>query len=122
MVARQPKDFVEEAGEIRRHSPSVESHAQGASIINVETVGKGLLIIIIVMLTLSIIVSIGAMIWASNAAATASIAAERAQQARNEARIASLYATQVYTELNRLGYPVKSPAEFDHELHPENTE
>lgn len=119
MAAKVPRDYAE-ADSISQHS--VHSHAQGASIVQVETVGKGLLIIVIVMLALSLAVSIGAMIWASNAASVAQVAAERAQQARNEARIASLYATQVYTELNRLGYPVKSPAEFDHELHPENTE
>lgn len=59
MVAKQPRDFFEEADEIRRHSPSVESHAQGASIIQVELGASKPLI---VLLWLSAFVSAAAVV------------------------------------------------------------
>lgn len=46
-------------------------------------------------------------------AADAARAAAKAETATARANTAEIYAYQVYTELNRLGYPVRTPAE-DH--------
>lgn len=42
--------------------------------------------------------------------ADAAVAAERADKAERSAALSRLYAVQVYPELNRLGYPVNTPA------------
>lgn len=50
-------------------------------------------------------------------AADAARAAAKAETATARANTAEIYAYQVYTELNRLGYPVRTPAE-DHAPQP----
>lgn len=45
------------------------------------------------------------------AASSAARAQAKAETATARANVSELYAKQVYTELNRLGYPVKTPAE-----------
>ena len=50
-------------------------------------------------------------------ASESSAAATRADIAERRANIAELYAKQVFVELNRLGYPVKTPAE-EHSVAP----
>jgi hypothetical protein len=47
----------------------------------------------------------------------AGFAAAKAETATARANTAEIYAKQIYTELNRLGYPVKTPAE-DHAPQP----
>jgi hypothetical protein len=47
-------------------------------------------------------------------------AVAKAETATARANTAEIYAYQVYTELNRLGYPVRTPAE-DHVPQPPNT-
>jgi len=49
----------------------------------------------------------------SSSAEAAGRAAAKAETATARANTAEIYAKQIYTELNRLGYPVKTPAE-DH--------
>lgn len=53
-------------------------------------------------------------------AADAARATAKAETATARANTAEIYAYQVYTELNRLGYPVKTPAE-NHEPQPPST-
>jgi hypothetical protein len=53
----------------------------------------------------------------ADSAANAARAAAKAETATARANVAEIYAKQIYTELNRLGYPVKTPAE-DHEPQP----
>lgn len=54
-------------------------------------------------------------------AADAARAAAKAETATARANTAEIYAYQVYTELNRLGYPVRTPAE-DHAPQPPNNQ
>lgn len=54
---------------------------------------------------------------ATAAAANAAVASTRADIAERRANISELYAKQVFVELNRLGYPVKTPAE-EHSVAP----
>ena len=54
---------------------------------------------------------------ASNSARDAALAAERANMSERHAAISEIYTKQVYVELNRLGYPVRTPAE-EHEPNP----
>ena len=53
----------------------------------------------------------------TESAVQAAMAAERANIAERRANISELYAKQVFVELNRLGYPVKTPAE-EHSVAP----
>lgn len=55
----------------------------------------------------------------SRIAGDAARAAAKAETATARANTAEIYAYQVYTELNRLGYPVRTPAE-DHAPQPPN--
>jgi hypothetical protein len=54
---------------------------------------------------------------ASASARDAALAAERASMSERHSAISEVYTKQVYVELNRLGYPVRSPAE-EHEPDP----
>ncbi len=54
---------------------------------------------------------------ASQSASDAARSAERAMQAERHSAISEIYTKQVYVELNRLGYPVRTPAE-EHEPNP----
>ena len=47
----------------------------------------------------------------AEAAASAARAQAKAETATSRANVSEIYSKQVYTELNRLGYPVKTPAE-----------
>lgn len=47
----------------------------------------------------------------TQSAVNAAVAAERADKAERAAALSREYATQVYPELNRLGYPVHTPIE-----------
>lgn len=51
--------------------------------------------------------------YVAASARDAGFAAAKAETATARANTAEIYAKQIYTELNRLGYPVKTPAE-DH--------
>lgn len=53
----------------------------------------------------------------ASSAEAAGRAAAKAETATARANVAEIYAKQIYTELNRLGYPVRTPAE-DHEPQP----
>ena len=55
-------------------------------------------------------------------AGNAARAAAKAETATARANTAEIYAYQVYIELNRLGYPIKSPAEHHAPQPPEPTE
>ena len=57
---------------------------------------------------------------ASQAASEAAVANSRADIAERRANISELYSKQVFVELNRLGYPVKTPAE-EHSVAPVET-
>lgn len=54
---------------------------------------------------------------ASSSAVDAARAAERSNTAERRAATSEIYAKQIYVELNRLGYPVRTPAE-EHEPNP----
>lgn len=54
---------------------------------------------------------------ASQSAASAAVAADRADRAERRANISEAQAKQVFVELNRLGYPVKTTIE-DHSVAP----
>ena len=47
----------------------------------------------------------------AEAAASAARAQAKAETATARANVSEIYSKQIYTELNRLGYPVKTPAE-----------
>lgn len=51
---------------------------------------------------------------ASQAAVNAAVAAERADKAERSAAINREYAVQVFPQLNRMGFPVRTPGEVDH--------
>lgn len=51
---------------------------------------------------------------ATNAQVDAARSADRAYQAQQSAALAREYAVQVFPQLNRMGYPVKSPGEPEH--------
>lgn len=51
---------------------------------------------------------------ASQSAVDAALAAERADKAERSAAINREYAVQVFPQLNRMGYPVRTPGEVDH--------
>lgn len=51
---------------------------------------------------------------ATNAAVEAARAAERADKAERSAAINREYAVQVFPQLNRMGFPVRTPGEVDH--------
>jgi hypothetical protein len=51
---------------------------------------------------------------ASQSAVNAALAAERADKAERSAAINREYAVQVFPQLNRMGFPVRTPGEVDH--------
>ena len=67
---------------------SVETHAQGASIVQIETVGKGLMVLVISMLSISLIASIAALVIAVFAESEAYRAYDKAEKSERESRLA----------------------------------
>jgi hypothetical protein len=121
MAAKPPRDFAEEADSISRNS--IHSNAHGASIVQVQYDNKWLLVLCIVAcvfgslgLTFGIL-AIHDTSQIVSIAQDAARAAAKAETATARANVAEIYAYQVYTELNRLGYPVRTPAE-DHAPQP----
>lgn len=125
MAAKPPRDWAEEADYISRGS--VHSRAEGASIVNVETASRWVFVILILGVLGCILgvlgFSFGLMAIRDTSqivaiASDAARAAAKAETATARANVAEIYAYQMYTELNRLGIPVKTPAEMDHAPQP----
>lgn len=90
--------------------------AGGGAVVQIEGTNKHLFVIAIFAVAAALL----ACLLAGYAWVDAARSSERADQAERSAAISRLYSVQVYTELNRLGYPVKTPAELDHQLQPED--
>lgn len=103
------------------HDASIHNAARGAQIV---FGGNPWMVVLALLLgALGFVFGIIALVNSSvivDLAADAARAAAKAETATARANTAEIYAYQVYTELNRLGYPVRTPAE-DHAPQPPNT-
>ena len=120
MDDRAPKDYVDEAGYVRRWSGG--DHQTGTNNNKASIEGGAILALVAIVIAC---IAVG-LVWYTNSqnvalvrdlAAEASAAGVRADIAERRANIAEVYAKQVYVELNRLGYPVQTPAE-EHSVAP----
>lgn len=83
---------------------SVKNAPRGAQVILNSFGDKSLIIFMMFVVGVALIVSILA--WGD-----ASRAAAKAETATARANVSELYAKQLFTEMNRLGYPIRTPAE-----------
>jgi hypothetical protein len=110
-VARPPASG-DEATNIQR-GLGAKQNASGCGA-NANASVDGGLIVSLVALVFSVL-ALG-LVWyfGTSMAVNAALAAERAEQSSVAARMAREYAVQVFPQLNRMGYPVRSPGEPDH--------
>lgn len=122
MDDRPPRDFVEDEaqGYVRRWSRG--GHQAGTNN-NMASIEGGFVVALVALVFACLAVGLA---WYLNARSVETIsrlsgesaaAAARADIAERRANIAEVYAKQVYVELNRLGYPVQTPAE-EHSVAP----
>ena len=97
---------------MRQDSPgSIDARtAPGSSQIILYGADRTLLILVLFIVGVALVVSILA--WGNSSRATA-----KAESATARANVSELYAKQLFTEMNRLGYPIRTPAE-DHDPQP----
>ena len=88
---------------------AVRSHAEGASIVQVETVGKSLMILVIVMLSLAMLAAVAALLIASFAYGTAVRSEQLADRAERESRLAQYELTLIRPALRELGVSTEDP-------------
>ncbi len=113
-----PKDYAEGGDGINGN------HGTAQQVTIRDSAPKWVLILTIVFSTLALALAVlglwmaaSALQDARDAATAAAAAAVRSEIAERRANISELYAKQVFVELNRLGYPVKTPAE-EHSVAP----
>ncbi len=103
---------------MRQDSPENNNAPNGAQIVFGNSPWVGILAL--VLGSLGFLMGVVALLNSSKVADFAFVAGEaksKAESATARANTAEIYSYQVYTELNRLGYPVKTPAE-DHAPQP----
>lgn len=124
----QPDDHLSQLARANGKPPQVDnSHEQHVSV-PVDNRGNGpasgvllnFAVVGLVLGSLGFLMGAFALFNSSKVAEFAFVAGEaksKAETATARANVSEIYAKQVYTELNRLGYPVKTPAE-DHAPQP----
>jgi hypothetical protein len=117
---RRPVDDGGNAIGLRSEDSSVHNAARGAQIV----IGGNpwMVVAALILGALGFTLGLIALVNSSQVAdiaADAARAAAKAETATARANTAEIYSYQVYTELNRLGYPVRTPAE-DHVPQPPN--
>lgn len=127
MAARVPRDYAE-ADSISRDSESVSAHVGGASVLQIDKgLGKGAAVFMwfgLLGLVFGVLgFTFGLMAMRDTAqivsiAQDAARAAAKAETATARANVAEINSYQLYTELARLGIPVKTPADMDHAPQP----
>lgn len=88
---------------------TVETHAQGASIVQIETVGKSLMILVIAILSIALIAAIAALVLAVGANSEADRAYDKADMAERESRLAQYELTLIRPALRELGIGTEDP-------------
>jgi hypothetical protein len=103
---------------MRQDSPETHNAPFGAQI-NFGA-GPWILMFAAILSSLGFLMGLIALVNTSGVGEAMGRAVAKAETATARANTAEIYAYQVYTELNRLGYPVRTPAE-DHVPQPPNT-
>jgi hypothetical protein len=92
------------------HDGSIHNAPHGQQMVFTGVSLNAIVIFVLFLVGVSLILAV--MAWGDSRAASKS-----ADIAERRANISELYAKQVFVELNRLGYPVKTPAE-EHSVAP----